>query len=467
MSAFKEATEKQARFIRNTLSGQFNYLATGGGIRGTKTFTTLATLLVLCRVFPGSRWAIVRKDLPTIRRNVVPSFEKIRPQSFIGPINWQTKEATCDNGSKIIFFPESLTEDPDLNRWKGLEVNGFLLEEANELAEKSHYKAIERAGSWIIPVSPDNPTPKQPPPLVLYTFNPCDNWPRVVFYEPHQQGTLQSPYYYQPATIADNPFVSPEYLESLKNLPDIEYRTFVLGEWGLMDDPNQLIPLQWVLNAKAVIPVQGKRRMGVDIARYGADNTVFAFLHSENALSHFTQYSRQSLDVTADVLMKHMTRGTEEWWCDAVETRVDGVGMGAGVVDIVRKEGYRVFELIAGAKAIVRETPKGEDSLFQFKDLRSQMWWEFREKLRRGLFALPEDIPPELMADLTAPRYYIKKDKQIYVESKDDIHKRIGRSTDYGDALVQAAFDVEVVGLPSVVSTGSAMPFYEDFTGTY
>ena len=109
------------------------------------------------------------------------------------------------------------------------------------------------------------------------------------------------------------------------------------------------------------------------------------------------------------------------------------------MVDIARAQGKRVFDLIAGAKALPRESKKGDTLTFKFKNLRSQMWWEFREKLRLGLFSLPEELPTELMADLTAPKYFIQKDKEIYVESKDDIHKRIGRSTDYGDALVEAA----------------------------
>jgi hypothetical protein len=46
----------------------------------------------------------------------------------------------------------------------------------------------------------------------------------------------------------------------------------------------------------------------------------------------------------------------------------------------------------------------------------------------------------KLIGDLAAPRYTIERDKKIKVESKDDIKIRIGRSTDYGDAYVQAVF---------------------------
>jgi hypothetical protein len=167
--------------------------------------------------------------LPTLRRNTVPSFNKLRPRSFVGEINQSTWTATCTNGSEIVFFSESLDIDPDLDRWKGLEVNGFALEEANELAKQAFNKAIERAGSWIIPGSP-----VQPSPLVLLSFNPSPNWVKRTFYDPWKAGTLEPPFFFLPATIADNPHIPDSYRASLKNLPDAEYKRFVEGDWDSM-----------------------------------------------------------------------------------------------------------------------------------------------------------------------------------------------------------------------------------------
>ena len=53
--------------------------------------------------------------------------------------------------------------------------------------------------------------------------------------------------------------------------------------------------------------------------------------------------------------------------------------------------------------------------------------------------ALPVD--DELLGDLTAPKWKILSGGKIQVESKDDIRKRIGRSTDAGDAAVQAFWE--------------------------
>lgn len=197
----------------------------GGGIRSGKTSLALIIVQALARIYPRSRWAIVRKDIPSIRRNVLPAISKFRVPGFTGDINFASWTMGCANGSEILFVNENITADPDLDAWKGLEVNGFVLEEANELSQAAWYKAVERAGSWVVPNG------EQPSPLILLTCNPGLGWVKETFYDPHKSGTLREPYYFQPATVADNPHISDEYREALKNLPEREYRRFVLGDW--------------------------------------------------------------------------------------------------------------------------------------------------------------------------------------------------------------------------------------------
>ena len=209
----------------------------------------------LARVYPRSRWAIVRKDIPSIRRNVLPAFSKFRVPGFANDINFASWTCTCSNGSDILFVNENISADPDLDAWKGLEVNGFVLEEANELTSAAWYKAIERAGSWVVPNG------AQPDPLILLTCNPSLGWVKETFYDPHKAGTLQEPYYFQPATVADNPHIPVEYREALKNLPEREYRRFVLGDWdSLSAAPGALwTPEMIIRNRVTSAPTEFKR----------------------------------------------------------------------------------------------------------------------------------------------------------------------------------------------------------------
>jgi len=421
-----DLTPKQQLFADEVLSGKYLYPFFGGGIRGGKTVVTLAILFIFCKVYPRSRWAIVRKDLPTLRRNTLPSFERFKPTPFVGKLNQSTWSVKCENGSEIIFFPESIKDDPELYRWRGLEVNGFLLEEANELRRESFLKAVERAGSWIVRDG------EQPPPFVLGTCNPGDGYVKDMFYSPSRSGSLEAPYYFLQSLIVDNPHLPKSYLQSLESLKTSSpktYERFVMGNWEASEDPDQLIKYEWIIAAKNVEPIAGKARIGVDVARFGDDKTVICLIEG-NTIKELDAYSGLSTDKVADrARMKMLSNGV-----DAPNVKVDSVGLGAGVVDSLRAEGFGVTEFISSASQIYKSTSK-----FKFKNLRCQAWWEFREALRLGEVCIDVE-EPKLFEDLTAIKYKVGSDKMLEVESKDSIKKRIGRSTDFGDAVIYAWF---------------------------
>ena len=416
-------TPKQAEFAKAVFSGRYTRLLYGGAIRGGKTYCMLLLILALAKIYKGSRWAIVRKDLPTIKRNTLPSFERVKPEGFCGEINRTDWYVDCANGSRIFFFAESLKNDPDLDRWKGLEVNGFALEEANEINEKSFAKAIERAGSWVC-------RGRQPPPLILATCNPTLGYVKRRWYDPWRKGTLKPPYFYLPAKIHDNPHLPQSYLDSLESLKESDpaaYRRFVEGDWESADEPDQLIAYDWTLAARDVERRDGKYVLGVDVARYGDDDTVLAHKKG-NAIIELEYFHGLSLERTAAIVRSRIV----DIPIDARNVMIDAVGLGAGVVDILRSQNFRVREVISGAKAI--ET---RDQKMRFNNLRSQMWYHTRENLRLKQLCFETD-DPRLREDLTAPRYTVTGDRIVKVESKDDIKKRIGRSTDAADAVVYA-----------------------------
>ena len=167
--------------------------------------------------------------------------------------------------------------------------------------------------------------------------------------------------------------------------------------------------------------------MGVDVARYGDDETVIAEV-AGNTLINLMKWNGLSIDSTVARVMDRIN----SFVCNADRVNVDGVGLGAGVVDYLRKNGYQVNEIIAGATAIYQQ-----GSEYQFKNYRSQMWWNMRELIRTGKVSINVD-DVQLIEDLTAPKYKITGDKTIEIESKDETKKRINRSPDCGDAFVMA-----------------------------
>lgn len=222
-------TAKQKEFMEAVFSGKYTVITYGGAIRGGKTYAALGTAIILAAKYPGSRWAVVRKTLETLKQTTIKSFyDKICPMGFVDQINKSEHWVKFINGSEIIFFAENYENDKELNRFRGLEVNGFILEEVNELQEETFEKAIERAGSHII-----GGGIAQPPPIIMCTCNPSKGWFKERMYDPFMAGCLNSKWAYIPSRIFDNPYVDQDYLDSLKTMSTYRYEKFVNGNWDI------------------------------------------------------------------------------------------------------------------------------------------------------------------------------------------------------------------------------------------
>jgi len=116
-------------------------------------------------------------------------------------------------------------------------------------------------------------------------------------------------------------------------------------------------------------------------------------------------------------------------------TAVDVIGIGGPMVDRLVERGYDVFPFNAAGKTEQVDIT-GE---LGFVNQRSAAWWTLRELLD-PINEFNLELPPTdmLIGDLTAPHWRITSGSKIQVESKDDLKKRIGRSTDFGDAVVMA-----------------------------
>ena len=138
--------QREARRILN----QNNILLFGGGIRGGKSYFLLLSILSYCFQYNKSRWLVMRESMPTLKRNLFPTFNSILQMGFAQYVkewNQQTQVVTFLNGSEIIFMAESFDTDKELNRFRGLEINGAGIDEANEIQEATFNKIIERTGS--------------------------------------------------------------------------------------------------------------------------------------------------------------------------------------------------------------------------------------------------------------------------------------------------------------------------------
>ena len=97
-------------------------------------------------------------------------------------------------------------------------------------------------------------------------------------------------------------------------------------------------------------------------------------------------------------------------------------------------QGIRVEPVVFSETSVART----RDGLLTFANMRSQLWWQFREALdpvQGDRLAPPPDR--RLAAQLAAPTWKLRGNA-IVIESKDAIRKRLGTSTDDADAVILA-----------------------------
>lgn len=210
------------------------------------------------------------------------------------------------------------------------------------------------------------------------------------------------------------------------------YANRVLGEFHSADEDG-VIPLSWVeaaverwrANEEPSVPID---RLGVDVARSGADQTCIAIRAGQRIVElRFTSHedTMETAGRVNGLLSAHP--------CAVAVIDTDGVG--AGVYDRLHESTSALVAFHGGAKT--RNRDKSRE--LGFLNVRAAAWWRLRETLdpaNGSTVELPDD--PVLLGDLTAPHWKIGSNSRIQIESKDDIRKRLGRSTDAGDAVVMA-----------------------------
>jgi hypothetical protein len=173
----------------------------------------------------------------------------------------------------------------------------------------------------------------------------------------------------------------------------------------------------WDLEGGGTAPVL----LMVDVARFGDDQSVIGLRRGKRfrVLAKLRELDTQQLaHRVAQFIDTHKP--------DAVF--VDGVGVGAGVVDTLRSLGYEVHDVNGGLKALA------EDKHY---NRRAEMWWLMRDWLRAGGI-IPDDN--ELRDDLTSPEYGYDAKGRVQLETKDDMRARGLPSPDTADCLSMSFF---------------------------
>lgn len=198
------------------------------------------------------------------------------------------------------------------------------------------------------------------------------------------------------------------------------YTAKVLGEFPESSE-NTLIPASWITAAQnRSLPAEGQRTLGVDVARFGTDKTVIGARTGPHFRIVRTLSASATTATTGEVIAQLRTHGGI--------ANVDGVGVGGGVVDMLREAMAPVADMQAGGAPADSE---------RFLNARAEWYWGLRQRFEAGDIDL-DPADDDLASQLASIRYEYTARGQIKIESKDDMAKRGMPSPDRADTLMLA-----------------------------
>lgn len=230
------------------------------------------------------------------------------------------------------------------------------------------------------------------------------------------------------------------------------FQSKVLGEFPDVDD-STIIQLGDVeaAQARTHLPKAKKpiRFIGVDVARYGDDKTVFTELTETVHTRTKSIVKRDTMHVTGELVnfIKDDYDGEDIIVC------IDATGIGSGVYDRINEmiktndkeanlpKTLRVIEIHFGASVSQlqrgdKPTPKEELEQATYANLKALMFFDLANALKTELRLRKEAI---YQLELPTIKYKFNSTGKTLVESKEDYKKRTGKkSPDHADSLALA-----------------------------
>ncbi len=218
--------------------------------------------------------------------------------------------------------------------------------------------------------------------------------------------------------------LAPEWVEDKKRRwgeTSPRYVSKVLGRFPEIGH-DTLIEPRWIEAAQQRSLAPGSTTaLAVDVARFGADRTCLGLARGPL----FRIIGDHGKTATTETTGLAVVAAREH---AVTEIRVDGVGVGGGVVDQLLEQGWPVLDMQSGAGALDSE---------HYKNARAEWWWGLRERFEAGDIDL-DPADDELAAQLGSIKYKFTSRGQIQIESKDDMKKRGLPSPDRADTAMLA-----------------------------
>jgi len=255
----------------------------------------------------------------------------------------------------------------------------------------------------------------------------------------------------------DSPRVSQSYINEMRNLygeDSAMFKVRVLGEFADEEEAGFISPsiIRSAIGRDIEASPSAPIIWGLDVARMGRDKSALCKRQGGVILEKVKTWKKLDLMSLAGEIMNEFENTQPEKQCQ--ELLIDSIGIGAGIFDriaeigIIPCRGINVSE----SSALVNECG----------NLRAELWYKAREFFEKKTCKIPDD--PELVKELSAPRYKFDSRGRYLIESKDEMRKRGERSPDLADA-----FCLTFATNPAIISGGERVswnqPLVRDIQG--
>ena len=245
----------------------------------------------------------------------------------------------------------------------------------------------------------------------------------------------------------DSPRTNKENIAALEQKYGVNSNVVRVRVDGLppLAEDDVFIPISIAEKATMNEPVEHIRpsrlAIGVDVARFGDDQTVLSINIDSDIVSIRKRHGQDLYKTAEDILAVYIE--LKEYYPEAsmIYAIIDDTGLGGGVTDILRHEQEsRDLQDLEVIPVNFGSAVPDKEAAQNYADIATWMWSLIRDKAQNGVLHLPNDT--ELIAQLSTRKYaFAGTPPKIKLESKDALKKRGLPSPDIADSVALALYE--------------------------
>ncbi len=364
--------------------------------------------------YAGNVGYLCRHELTSFRRTTLMTLQRFLPSGIVEQHHLTESFYRLVNGS-IIYYGGLGDDEAGINRLKSMDLGWFGIDQAEETSEGFFLLLASRLRLRIPNIRYKG----------LLSANPAPGWVKHRFIEQKLQDHV-----FVKALPKDNPYLPEDYETTLRELykgHEELIRAWLEGDWDSLESGNYLFKYKDIKDA-IERPTNNEtdltKVLGVDLARFGDDFSV-ACVREGQMVVWMEQWAKADLMTSTGKIINLIQRFSP----DAVN--IDVIGIGAGVVDRLKEQKFRVNGVNVAESAA--------DKL-KYANIRAEAYWQLAERFQKGEISIPDSL--DAIAQLSSMKYKFDSHGRLQIEAKEDMKKRGLKSPDIADAIMLAYMEL-------------------------